>query len=207
MQTTLSETPIEIPVSPFSKMMVTVEGMTALICNRFSERVKDEIEFDQTGGPKRKKKEPRNPEQEFIESLYRLPDGRYGFPVVAFKKAMVRACSTSEINATMTDIRQAVHISSPEGDELVSLTCSEPEMRTDRVRHGGQSKTTNLRYRPQFREWSATLIIRFNRSYLTRDKCLALLQEAGIGVGIGNWRPECNGWAGTFSIREVMMID
>ncbi len=66
---------------------------------------------------------------------------------------------------------------------------------------------TDLRYRPEFREWSAQLEVTYVTSALTRDSVLSLLDAGGMGVGVGEWRPERDGDFGTYRIDETKAIE
>lgn len=77
-------------------------------------------------------------------------------------------------------------------------------MREDVVRLGRSG--TDLRYRPEFWPWSATLRVTYFPTVLTRSSVLSLIDAGGLAVGVGEWRPERDGTFGTFRIdtdREV----
>ena len=64
-----------------------------------------------------------------------------------------------------------------------------------------------LRYRAEFTEWSTTLTITYIKSMLDRNSVLSLLDAGGMGVGVGEWRPQRNGDYGTYAIdnsRELV---
>ena len=174
-------------------IVITVRGISALICNRFSEEVQGTIEAAQQGGAKRGKA-PRDPDAEFKAALYLCEDGTPGFPAIAFKKAMVRAAKGSGM--TMTDARGAFHIIG----ELLPIRGSEPTMRSDRVVLRGT--ITSIAYRPQFTEWEIDVPIRYNKRAISAEQVANLLQVAGFGVGIGAWRPECKGGFGMFEVKH-----
>ena len=71
-------------------------------------------------------------------------------------------------------------------------------MREDTVRVGAGS--TDLRYRPEFRNWSMILNFEFDAQALTQPTILNLVQRAGFGVGLGEWRPEKGGEYGRFEV-------
>ena len=73
----------------------------------------------------------------------------------------------------------------------------DPRMRMDMVRIGMQ-KTPDVRFRPEFVEWSATLRIEYNTDVLTEEIIGNLLYRAGLTVGIGEGRADL-GW-GRFEI-------
>ena len=64
----------------------------------------------------------------------------------------------------------------------------EPRMRRDMVRVGMGS--ADLRYRPEYSEWSANLIIEFNAGVISIGQLYQLVKAAGYGCGIGEMRPE-----------------
>ena len=64
-------------------------------------------------------------------------------------------------------------------------------------------QTMDLRYRPEFPEWSATLNIEYDDDNITSDAIASLLYRAGMSVGVGDWRPERNGDFGRFEIGDV----
>ncbi len=172
---------------------LTVEGTSPLICHRFSERAQEQIEAKQQGMAKRGDP-PREPEAEMLDECYRLQDGRYGFPSIAFKQAIVRAAKTAGI--AMTDARGAFQV---DGD-LLPLRGGGPRMRTDRVMIGkGQ---TTVRYRHEFWPWEIDLQIVYNVRAISAEQLVNLVEIAGFGVGVGDWRPECNGQFGRFRVKR-----
>jgi len=93
-----------------------------------------------------------------------------------------------------------------EGQKLVRLV-GEPHLREDVVRVGMGG--TDLRYRAEFSEWQTTVDITYVTAMLTRDSVLSLIDAGGMGVGVGEWRPEKRGDFGTFDIdqsREVSIL-
>ena len=83
---------IEIPPLTKQYMQVTLVGDTPYIANRFSEErkqgIRDRQQHKSTGG-----RGARNPEAEFLASLYEIPGqpGAYGVPAMASNNAAVRA--------------------------------------------------------------------------------------------------------------------
>jgi hypothetical protein len=81
----------------------------------------------------------------------------------------------------------------------------EPHMREDVVTVG--MKGHDLRYRPEFTEWSAVLEVVYVKSMLSMDSVLSLIDAAGLGVGVGEWRPEKSGDFGTFMIDPSRKVE
>jgi hypothetical protein len=200
---------VQINPIPAETIMVPVIGTSPLIPHRFAEKAKRQMLDAQQG--RKTPRAPRDPEAEYEAAFYRLKDGRYGFPVIAFKAATIGAARFYGKDVTMTALRQQMFFRGEPGDDGQQLTYIEgdPVMREDVVRLGGRGGGTDLRYRPQFTDWSATLSVTYVTSALTRGSVLSLIDAGGMGVGVGEWRPEKNGDFGTYRIdptREVEVV-
>jgi hypothetical protein len=168
--------------------------MSELVMHAWSEKAKKAM-LDKQMGKAAQKRDVKDPQQDYEEAFYRLPDGHPCFPSVAFKAAIVSAARQVD-GLPMTFLRGALHIDG----EFVPIE-GEPRMREDTVRVG--NGTADLRYRPGFPEWSATLPIRLNRRALTLEQLLALIDQAGFSVGVGEFRPEKDGAWGMFRVDSV----
>lgn len=115
--------------------------------------------------------------------------------MIAFKAAAVTAC-TSIGGITKVAARQAFHV---EG-EMALIEGSEPRMRQDMVRVG--MGTADIRYRGEFFPWFTTLTIQFNNRFMSAEQILNMLNTAGFGVGVGEWRPEKDGQYGRFHVGD-----
>jgi len=183
-------------------MIVPIVGITPLIVSKFSEKAKRKMLDAQQG--RKSPKEIRDPNADYEASLYRLPDG-YGFPTTAFKLATVGAARFYGKDVQMTSLRQflwfAGEMSDIESQSLVRID-GEPKMREDYVRLAGPSRGADLRYRGEFRDWQAALRITYVTSSLSRESVLSLVDAGGMGVGVGEWRPERKGDFGVYEIDE-----
>lgn len=182
---------ITLPALNVKAVQLTVIGDSPLIVHAWSRKAKEQIlakQMKKAGG----KKEAKDPEKDYSECFYYTPDGAYGFPAVGFKSAMVGACRFLD-GIPMTVARGALHVER----ETVPVT-GEPRPREDMVRVG--MGTADIRYRPEFPEWSADLIVRYNADVLSAEQVTNLLNLAGFSIGIGEWRPERNGQFGRFHV-------
>jgi len=152
-------------------------------------------------------KEHRDPEAEYQSSFYRTDSG-YGFPVIAFKSATIGAARFYGKAVRMTELRQFLFMtgvqSKNDAQALVEIT-GEPTMREDMVRVGMGG--TDLRYRAQFTEWSTVLTVTYVTTSLSRDSVLSLIDAGGLGVGVGEWRPEKRGQNGTYRIDPTRDVE
>lgn len=195
------------------KMSVPVIGTTPLIVHNFSEKSKRQMLDAQQG--RKNVKVARDPETEYQAAFYRIaregqPDA-YGVPAVAFKQATISAARFYKA-VKMSELKQALFfrgiLTKADPQQLVEIH-GEPEMREDVVRLGGASRSADLRYRPEFREWRATLEIEYVSSLLSQESVLSLVDAAGLGVGVCEWRPEKGGDFGRYQIdpdRDVTVI-
>jgi hypothetical protein len=187
------------------RLSVPIIGTAPLIVHRFSEKAKRQMLDNMQG--RKSPKEPKNPEAEYEAAFYRLKDGNPGFPVIAFKAATVGACRFYGKSITMTALKQFVFFRGEIGTDgqMLARIEGEPKMREDvvTVNRGG----SDLRYRPEFREWSTSIEVLYVTSCLTRSSVLSLLDAGGMGVGIGEWRPERNGDFGTYAIDQSREIE
>ena len=186
-------------------LLVPIVGTSPLIVHNFGEKSKRQMLEAQQGT--KKVKEKRDPEAEFRSSLYRIEnkDGSeaYGFPVTAFKAATVSASRFYGKVIPMTQIRQFMFfkgiLTPGDPQQLVPIE-GEPRMREDVVRLAGAGRPADLRFRAEFPEWRAVLEVRYVATSLARDSVLSLIEAGGMGVGVGEWRPERNGDFGTYAI-------
>ena len=87
---------------------VPIIGMTPLITHKFSEKAKRQM-LDAMQGRKTPK-EPKDPEREFRDAAYRLDDGGYGIPAIAFKSCTVSAARFFGKSVTMVGLRQTIFV-------------------------------------------------------------------------------------------------
>jgi len=169
-------------------------GASPLIMHAWSTKAKEQMLSKQM-----KRAQPakaaKDPERDFMESIYRASDGLPGFPAVAFKAAAVDAAVAMDFK--QTHLRQAFHIN---GDVIEILSPAEPRPREDMVRVG--RGTADIRYRAQFDVWGALLPITLNGAILSLEQLVNLFEAAGFGIGVGEWRPQRDGQFGRFRIAE-----
>lgn len=189
-----TETSVVLPPLRIETIRVTLIGDTPLIVHRWSEKAKKQM-LDKQMKKASAGKEAKNPEQDFKDSLYVLPDGTFGFPIIGFKAAAVTAC-TSIGGITKVAARQAFHV---EG-EFARIEGGDPTMREDMVRVG--MGTADIRYRGEFKNWHTTITVRHNRNVFSAEQVLNLFQTAGFAVGVGEWRPEKDGQYGRFHVAS-----
>lgn len=222
MATKKNEEIIEIKPLDIRTVEITIKGDTPLIMHAWSEKAKRMMLEAQQGKAKGKKKPIKNPVADFVDSIYWLDgkpvysDGvteeevtaafaesiqngaRFGFPITAIKQAAISAAYRLGWVKNQMGLRGAFFIESDFGD-MVEIISDTPVMREDMVRVG--QGTADIRYRGEFRNWSATFRLKYNASgSFPLDSIINALNAGGFVCGIGEWRPEKDGAFGTFHV-------
>lgn len=207
---------IEIKPIEIKKVKVRITGDTPLIMHAWSEKAKRQMLEAQMGVSKGKKKEVKNPVDDFIRSMYWLTpmpeDGtvesfeeaiangaRFGFPVTAFKQAAISAAYRMGWTKDKVSVRGAFFIDADE-DGMVEIHSDVPTMREDMVKIG--MGTADIRYRGEFRNWYADLTISYNvNGQYSLENIMNIINAGGYICGVGEWRPEKDGQYGMFHIE------
>ena len=183
---------------------IRLRGLTPLYCHRMGAKAKEQLLL---GGRKKTATEKRteikhDPRAEFRDSMSIVRDfDEYtdvAFPAMAIKSAMATAALMVP-GVTKTDVQRLVFIP----DEWVPVY-GIPKLRMDIVRSADINKTPDVRSRAFFPEWWTQVNIQFITPYLTREAIGALLHNAGIMCGIGDFRQEKGkGNYGTFEVAGL----
>lgn len=198
----------------FKAFSVWIVGDTPLLTHAWSEKARREMLQKQVKAVK-SGRETRDPETDFVSSLYEMGDGAYGFPVTGVKNCILSAAHKDKgiprtevmaglwLNADMVRARPALAGAICDMP-LVRIYGDDPQMREDMVKIGkGLNKTATLAYRPQFTVWAMRITGRFNPTILNPEALAFLIQEAGVSYGLGEWRNEKRGIFGAFHLADA----
>ena len=212
---------VEIKPIEMNTVEVTIQGDTPLIMHTWSEKAKRMMLETQQGKAKGKKKELKNPVDDFIQSMYWLtekPDtdglseeeceqafdkaikngAKFGFPITAFKQAAISAAYRMGWSKDKMSLRGVFFIETDYGD-MVEIKSDVPQMREDMVKIG--MGTADIRYRGQFNNWSTTFRLKYNvNGQYSLENILNIINAGGVFCGVGEWRPEKDGQFGTYHI-------
>jgi hypothetical protein len=198
---------ISISEVPAETILVPIIGTAPLIVHNWSDKAKRQMLDAQQG--RRPVRETRDPEADFEASRYRFADGGDGFPILGFKAATVGAARFFK-TVKMTELRQFLFMHGELSADKTQLlarvegTPTQPRMREDMVRVG---MGTDLRYRAEFPEWRSTLKVTYVTSAIDRASVLSLINAGGMGVGVGEWRPEKKGQNGTYAVDSDRAVE
>jgi hypothetical protein len=164
-----------------------------LVIHAFAEKAKQEIRDKQQKKAK-KAKEERHPEEEFKAARYVDDKGRECAPITAIKKSLISAATAFD-DLTKVGLRQAIfaYPTTAPASPLVPIETHDGKpaigtMREDAVTIG--INTRGLTYRPQYPEWQLRVSLEYNARLVSTEQLLALVDQAGWGVGICEGRPE-----------------
>lgn len=202
-----------VELKPINRRKISVRliGVSPLICHRWSEKAKEMIRAKQQEGKKTKNRELRDPEAECKSATYWCDEKETvpGLPAVAIKAAVISAAH-NDLGFPKTLLKKAMFIH-PMGREVVIPL--EPakgkgkvsgELTEDMVRVGQGS--TDMRYRPYFYDWAVTTHWEVDTDLLQVQDLLTLLDRAGFGVGVCEWRPENGGEYGRFRVDDKFRV-
>ena len=209
---------IEIRPIQIKKATIHIVGDSPLIVHAWSEKAKREMLEKQMKVTKTKAKTAKNPVEDFIRSMYWLtpmPEemtesafneaiqngARFGFPVTGFKQAAISAAYRMGWAKDKASLRGAFFIDCDE-NQMVEIKSDPPIMREDMVKLLGT--TADIRYRGEFRNWSADITVSFNENgQYTLEQIINIINAGGYVCGIGEWRPEKDGQYGMFHISAT----
>lgn len=177
---------VEIKPLNIQRIEVEIIGDTELITHRWSDKAK-QMMLDKQMKKAKTARAAKDPEQDYQDSMYRLDDGRYGFPAAGFKAAIVGACRMFD-GLPMTKAKMAVRVDgeiNSHGENLTEII-AQPRMREDMVRL--ETGVADIRYRAGFWPWSTRLKVTFNADVISLEQLYNLIDAAGFG-GVGEWRP------------------
>lgn len=183
---------INLPRLNLQTINLRLVGDSALICHAWSEKARRQM-LDKQMKKANVGKTAKDPEQDYIDSLYPHPDGGYGFPAVAFKAAAVDAASFVD-GITKVQMRGAFHVL---GD-LLKIE-GEPSPREDMVKIA--MGTSDIRFRGEFKQWAVTVPVQFNANAISAEQIVNMFSVAGFACGVGEWRPQRDGSYGRFHVE------
>ena len=209
---------IEIRPIQIKTFTVHIVGDTPLIMHAWSEKAKREMLEKQMKVTKTKSRDAKNPVEDFIRSMYWLspmPEemtmeafeeaiangARFGFPITAFKQTAISAAYRMGWAKDKMSMRGAFFIDGDE-NQMLEIKSDAPIMREDMVKVG--MGTADIRYRGEFRNWSADLNISFNENgQYSPEQIVNIINAGGYVCGVGEWRPERDGQYGMFHVTAT----
>jgi hypothetical protein len=171
---------------------VTISNISSLLVNRFHEAAQAEA----TSGVHSRARDPQTPEEDAESRLYKLPDGQTYFPAENLRQSCITAAGRHKIGrrTASTDAAAALSIE-PDAMPLIG------EWHTDsRAVVIPATKGRLLRHRPMFDKWTISFNMLIVSSMFDVNLARRVLDDAGLYVGIGDFRPQKKGPFGRFQV-------
>lgn len=194
---------LQIDALKQGRVTLRMIGTTPLYFNAMSAKAKRTLLI---GGGKKtaaeRKELKHDPEQEYRDSVYRQPTGDtlLCFPAPGVKGAMSTAALETP-GVTKTSVQRLIFLP----QQKINVW-GKPFLKMDVVRSADMNKTPDVRTRAFLPRWCAEVDIAFVTPTLSAHAVVSLLQNAGVIVGIGDFRQEKGrGSYGTFAVSGQNM--
>ena len=204
-----AEQRITIEPPKFETIAVKIKGVSPYVQNKFSHKSRQQMMDKQRLGDqakKSRKREAKNFEQTYKDAMHLSREGWHGIPAPSFRNALISACRIVGFKMTLAKLSVFIEADGFDGDEgtpLVKIS-GKPRVHESYVRN--ETGVADVRWRPMWEEWGATVRIRYDANQFSASDVVNLLHRAGMQVGIGEGRPDSKnsagqGW-GMFTIQE-----
>ena len=192
--------PIAITAPNIQTFQIPIVGTSPLVINKFSQKAKELMIAKQEAGStaqSKKVREPKDFEATGNAARHISTEGWDGIHAAAFRNAAISACRAAGF--VMTKAKLAIFIDADGFDRddmtpLVRITTGEPVIITSPCRN--ETGVIDLRPRPTYMPWAATLTISHDADMLTQTDVANLINRVGRQVGIGEGRPDSKKSAG-----------
>ncbi len=186
-------------------IQVNILGTTPLLIHRFGE------DAEQKQPTRRIESTVRDPRTEATKVAYIAADGTYYFNAFAIPGAMGNAGASHKAVGSRKSLRFVV----PSAIRLTTdtITILEGESPATSFEVDARpvtipaTKGRVMRYRPRWNNWGASFTLMLDDDLLSVAMAQQLLEEAGRGIGIGDFRPEKRGPFGCFRVVHFEEIE
>ena len=218
---------VEFKAMELATVDITIAGTTPLIVHAWSEKAKRQMLDKQQKKATKAKHDVKVPVNDMMAACYWLtpqPElgetdaqaeaaweaaveagARFGFPVTGIKQSVIVGAYRAGLDVKQTELRGSFFLSGAtyaSTTDLAEIVGPAPVMREDMVKVGGMSKTADLRYRPEFRDWRIPLRMTYNANgKYSLEQLLNCFNVGGFACGIGEWRPERDGQFGMYRLE------
>lgn len=184
---------IKISEPNFAQAVIQIRGTSPYVQHAFSQKARIRMEEVQRAGSRsrtRKTREARDFEADAEAAKHRSTDGWCGIPASSFRNALISACKIVgffQTRAKLAIFVLADGMDAVDGTPLVKIQ-GEPEIHRSYARN--ESGVADLRWRPMWREWRASVRLTWDADMLSSVDIANLMMRAGKQIGIGEGRPD-----------------
>ena len=207
---------IEIRPLNIQRIPLRIVGDSPLITHNWSEKAKKQMLDNAMGVTKGKKKEPKSPEYEYVNSFYWIsgkPEedtleafdravengAKFGVKAVSIKAATISAAYRKGWSKNKVGLQGEIFIEADENG-LLEIKGGKPVMREDPVTVGNGG--TDLRYRGEFQTWYVDFVMQYDANgTVSLENLINMINAGGFFCGIGEWRIEKGGMNGRYHVE------
>jgi hypothetical protein len=185
-----------------TRMIIVVDGITPLMTH-------NPVNMGVVQAPGKGSRIPE-PEIEAEAGVYRLPDGTCGTKGEGFRGALIGAAPAWRAKGKRTMRTIVSHIIVVEN--LVPLLHRDGTPISDYVIDARRAIVQGqgiIRHRPRFDDWSCRFTLEFDSLLIKISDAriiVDILNDGGNRMGVGDYRPDCNGPFGRFRVREYAIL-
>ena len=184
------------------KIEITIEGVTPLICNRFTDAA---AENASSGTRASSAAQDRGTPQDICAGkLYAGADGEPMIPQPNLMRAIVEGGRFTKIGkaqittAKSTMLYSCVDIAGAE----IAITHKQPWKVDTRAVRIPSTGGRILSHRPMFDDWKLAFEVDVDESIIGEKTFRQIVDDAGKRIGLGDFRPQCKGPYGKFVVTE-----
>src|SRR6266576_5119368 len=180
------------------RIKVEIRGVTPLLIHRFTEQT------EQGKSNRKMMVKTVDPREEATKNAYIDKQGHYYFNAFSIAGAMGNAGSNHKMRGSRKSLRFVVPCAVQVPMDAITILNGDGPAKNFEVDSRPvtipATKGRVMRHRPRFDNWGARFELLVNDDLLEVETAHQLLTEAGLGIGIGDFRPEKRGPFGTFRI-------
>lgn len=175
------------------RMQLRVKGLTSLLTEKMDMNVVER--YDKKRSKQMSKKDDKPEEDKLEGKIHYTDNGNIGFPASGFMKGMVEVAPYID-GLDKKLVRGSVRIL----ENIIPINFKERAVNKTYGKTSGRKPTPRLILRPEFKEWSCTLDIMYNKSNISADQIVNLVNWAGFQRGLGAFAPRNGGTYGQYEV-------
>ncbi|MBF0342383.1 MAG: hypothetical protein HQL95_15670 [Magnetococcales bacterium] len=183
------------------RLTISIEGMTPLLCNRFT----DAAQMAATEGTRTGIVGNKGTPREIAESrLYIGHDGKSMVPAPNLFRAIIDAGRFFKAGKSLITTQKSSLIPACVAIEEIELPLEhrEPWMVDTRAVRIPSTGGRILSHRPCFQDWRLRFTVLLDDRLITTKLFREIVDAAGSRIGLGDFRPACKGPFGRFVVTQ-----
>jgi hypothetical protein len=177
-----------------------IVGVAPYVQAKFSAKAKNQMREKMMAGSQAKKGTKVRDARDFAADLegatHYSSEGWIGIPASAFRAALISACRLVGFKMTLAKLSVFVEADGFDADDGLPLIKIEGKRESLEMHARNDNGGCDLRVRPIWRKWSATVRIRYDEDQFSSTDVANLMVRVGAQVGIGEGRPDSRESAG-----------